>query len=89
MKKLQLVFFLLIGIAGVTSAQQKGKLTAVIKTPTVQCQECKDRIERYMSHEEGIVKCVVDFKKKNGDSNLPDRPDQYREHQGPDRQRGL
>jgi copper chaperone CopZ len=64
MKKIQLVLFLLIGFAGISQAQQKAKLTAVIKTPTVQCQECKDRIEKYMSHEEGIEKCVVDYKKK-------------------------
>ena len=36
----------------------------IIKTPTVQCQQCKDRIEKYMSHEEGIVKVNVDYKKK-------------------------
>jgi mercuric ion binding protein len=64
MKKLQLVLLLWIGFAGLVSAQQKTALTATIKTPTVQCQECKDRIERYMRHEEGIVKFTVDFKKK-------------------------
>jgi len=64
MKKLQLVLFLLIGFAGVSRAQLEKRLTAVIKTPTVQCQECKDRIEKYMSHEEGIFKCTVDYKKK-------------------------
>ena len=64
MKKLQLVLFLLIGFTGVSLAQQKAQLTAVIKTPTVQCDQCKDRIEKYMSHEEGIIKCVVDYKKK-------------------------
>jgi mercuric ion binding protein len=64
MKKIQLIAFLLIGFAGSSMAQQKAQLTAVIKTPTVQCQECKDRIEKYMSHEEGIVKVNVDYKKK-------------------------
>lgn len=65
MKKLQLVLFLLIGMTGVSFAQQqKTQMVAVIKTPTVQCEECKGRIEKYMSHEEGIVKCVVDYKKK-------------------------
>jgi periplasmic mercuric ion binding protein len=63
MKKLQLVLLMIIGFAGVTMAQQK-TLTAVIKTPTVQCQECKERIEKYMSHEEGILKVNVDYKKK-------------------------
>jgi periplasmic mercuric ion binding protein len=64
MKKLQFLFLFLIGFAGVSMAQQKAQLTATIKTPTVQCQQCKDRIERYMSHEEGILKVNVDYKKK-------------------------
>jgi len=68
MKKIQLVFLLLIGLTGVTMAQapvgSSSKKIVVIKTPTVQCQECKDRIEKYMSHEEGILKVDVDYKKK-------------------------
>lgn len=62
MKKLQLLFFMIIGLTGVTMAQ-KGT-TVVIKTPTVQCDQCKQRIENYMSHEEGILKVNVDYKKK-------------------------
>jgi mercuric ion binding protein len=38
--------------------------TAIIKVPTVQCQECKERIENYVGHEDGIQKIVVDFKRK-------------------------
>jgi len=64
MKKIQLMMLLLAGFAGAAVAQQKGKATVVIKTPTVQCDQCKTRIENYMSHEEGILKTVVDFKKK-------------------------
>lgn len=64
MKKLQFIVLFLIGFAGVSMAQQKAVLTATIKTPTVQCQECKERIEKYLSHEEGIVKATVDYKKK-------------------------
>lgn len=65
----QLSFFLvaLIGFAGSAAAQinpAKGVQTVVINTPTVQCQECKDRIEKYLSHEEGILKVEVDYKKK-------------------------
>jgi periplasmic mercuric ion binding protein len=62
--RLSLLFLTLIGLTTATMAQQKAQLTAVIKTPTVQCQQCKDRIEKYMSHEEGIVKLTVDYKKK-------------------------
>ncbi len=64
MKKIQLFLLLVIGFAGGASAQMKAQMTAVIKTPTVQCDQCKNRIEKYMSHEEGIVKFAVDYKKK-------------------------
>jgi copper chaperone CopZ len=64
MKQLQLTMLLLTGFVAGAMAQQKGKATVVIKTPTVQCEMCKTRIENYMSHEEGIVKVNVDYKKK-------------------------
>jgi len=64
MKKIQFLALFLVGFAGAAFAQQKAVLTATIKTPTVQCQECKQRIEKYLSHEEGIQKVVVDYKKK-------------------------
>jgi copper chaperone CopZ len=64
MKKMQLIFFLLIGLTSASIAQQKAVVTVVIKTPTVQCDQCKQRIENYMSHEDGILKVDVDFKKK-------------------------
>jgi mercuric ion binding protein len=37
---------------------------ATIKTPTVQCEECKQRIESYLSREDGVQKVVVDYKRK-------------------------
>lgn len=64
MKKVQfliLAFFILIGSV---SAQKPARLTATIKTPTVQCEKCKARIENYMSHEDGIVKINVDYRRK-------------------------
>ena len=64
MKRFKFLLVLLIGLAGTTSAQTKLQVTAVIKTPTVQCEKCKDRIENYMKHEDGIVKINVDYKKK-------------------------
>jgi mercuric ion binding protein len=64
MKKIHILLFLLVGLSTATMAQMKAQLTAVIKTPTVQCQECKDRIERFMTHEEGVLKVSVDYKKK-------------------------
>ena len=64
MKHLQLTLLLIAGFAVGAAAQQKGKVTVVIKTPTVQCEMCKTRIENYMAKEEGIVKVNVDYKKK-------------------------
>ena len=64
MKKIHLLLFALIGLIGTAAAQTPARLTATIKTPTVQCEKCKARIENYMSHEAGIVKINVDYKRK-------------------------
>lgn len=64
MKRFKFLLALLIGVAGTASAQLPPQMTATIKTPTVQCDKCKDRIENYMKHEDGVVKINVDYKKK-------------------------
>ena len=64
MKKIQFLLALVFGLTTATIAQTKPQQTAVIKTPTVQCDQCKARIERYMAHEDGVVKINVDYKKK-------------------------
>ncbi len=64
MKKLQLTLIALLGLVFTTFAQQKANDKAVIKTPTVQCDQCKDRIERYLAHQYGITSVKVDVKKK-------------------------
>ncbi len=66
MKKIKLLLLLVAGFSTVSMAQVvKGAIaTATIKTPTVQCEECKDRIERYLIRQEGITKVVVDYKRK-------------------------
>ena len=64
MKKVALLAAFVLGLVGFSFAQTKVQKTVVIKTPTVQCEQCKGRIEKYMSHEEGIVKINVDYKKK-------------------------
>lgn len=68
MKKL---FALLIAVAGMvtvgysqTKTKTKAIQTVTIKTPTVQCESCKKRIERYMTRETGVQKVNVDYKKK-------------------------
>ncbi len=66
MKKLQLVLVLLFGISVISFAQAKKKAieTVTIKTPGVNCELCKSRIETYMLRQEGVTKTVVDFKRK-------------------------
>ena len=67
MKKLSLLLLVFVGFSTVSKAQvvKKGAIAmATIKTPTVQCAECKDRIEKYLSRQEGITKVTVDYKKK-------------------------
>lgn len=66
MKKLLALTAILIGFVSVGFAQSKAKAvqTVTIKTPTVQCESCKKRIENYMVREEGIQKINVDYKKK-------------------------
>lgn len=67
MKKIQLLFLCILGTTVLSFGQvvRKGAIeTATIKTPTVQCEECKDRIERYLAKEDGVQKVNVDYKRK-------------------------
>lgn len=65
MKKL---FLLMIAVAGLLTTgfgqARKGVQTVTIKTPTVQCESCKKRIEDFMKREDGVQKVTVDYKKK-------------------------
>ncbi|WPQ62097.1 heavy-metal-associated domain-containing protein [Chitinophaga sancti] len=66
MRIARLVMVLMLGCFGMTAMAQvkKGTLvTAKIATPTVRCEQCKNRIERYLSGEEGVQSSKVDFKK--------------------------
>lgn len=66
MRIVRLVMVLMLGCFGMTAMAQakKGTLvTAKISTPTVRCEQCKNRIERYLSGEEGVQSSKVDFKK--------------------------
>ncbi|MFB6453662.1 heavy-metal-associated domain-containing protein [Chitinophaga sp. Hz27] len=65
MRTLKLLMLLLVSTFSMAMAQQKQKTmaTAKISTPTVQCESCKNRIERYLSREEGVESAKVDFKK--------------------------
>lgn len=65
MKNLFMLAVLLAGTVSVSFGQaKKGLQTVTISTPTVQCEMCKDRIEKYMTREEGVSKVNVDYKKK-------------------------
>ena len=67
MRILKLAAIILFASAGTAMAQVKQKgnaVTAKISTPTVQCEQCKNRIERYLSREEGVGSAKVDYKKK-------------------------
>ena len=64
MKKIKLTLLALAGFVTVGFTQQKAVERVVIKTPTVQCEQCKDRIENYLKREPGISAVKVDYKKK-------------------------
>jgi periplasmic mercuric ion binding protein len=65
MKNIQLLLLALtITSMGAFAQVKKTVLHAVIKTPSVQGELCKTRIETALMREEGINKVVVDWKKK-------------------------
>jgi copper chaperone CopZ len=66
MRIIKLVMVMLLAAVGTATMAQSKKgtlVTAKISTPTVQCEQCKDRIEKYMLQEEGIASTKVDVKK--------------------------
>ena len=76
MKSIKLTLLALVGLVSIDFAQQKAVQKVVIKTPSVQCEMCKDRIEKYLSREPGITAVKVDYKKKTTTvSYLTDRND--------------
>lgn len=52
------------GLFSLSNAQSKSAQTVTIKTPTVQCESCKQRIENTLAREEGVYKAVVNYKNK-------------------------
>ena len=60
-----IAFTLLLSMSGLLAfAQQKKTDKAVIQTPTIQCDMCKSKIEKYLSREYGVTSVKVDVKKK-------------------------
>ena len=64
MKQLILSVILLGSVALSVSGQVKKVETAKIKTPTVQCQQCKDRIETYLKRYDGVGVITVNYRTK-------------------------
>jgi len=54
---------MLTGFTASSYAQQKAVQKAVIKTPNVQCEACKTRIENHMAHEDGISSVRADWRR--------------------------
>ncbi len=63
MKTFLLGVFALIAFSATSFAQQKGVMKAVIKTPGVQCEACKTRIENRLVHEYGVSSVKADYRK--------------------------
>ncbi|MEO6314578.1 MAG: heavy-metal-associated domain-containing protein [Chitinophagaceae bacterium] len=64
MKKALFLMAFVAGIFSLANAQPKTSQTVTIKTPTVQCESCKQRIENTLAREEGVFKTVVNYKNK-------------------------
>jgi len=64
MKKILLGLLAVGGTALVSSAQVKASMTAKIKTPTVGCDDCKNRIETYLKRYDGVTSIQVNWHQK-------------------------
>jgi len=63
MKTVKLIIIALFVLAQAGKAQQKAVDKIVIKTPMAVCDACKDRIEHYISQQDGVTSVDVDIKK--------------------------
>lgn len=63
MKALKLIFLFVFGILCFSFAQVKPTQKAVIKTPTVNCEDCKTRIDNRLVHEYGVLSVKTDYRK--------------------------
>ena len=43
---------------------QKVSGKAVIKTPTILCEKCQEKVEFFISHTVGVTSCTVNYRKK-------------------------
>jgi mercuric ion binding protein len=61
MKKISLYVLCFFGFVAVAFTQPKAIAKAIIQTPTVQCEACKDRVERRLFKEDGIASVKADY----------------------------
>lgn len=64
MKQILLTLFSICLISIASFAQTKAVQTVKLKTPTVQCESCKKRIETYLKRYDGVSSINVNVKKK-------------------------
>jgi mercuric ion binding protein len=64
MKKLISGMFVVCGFAMSVSAQVKAVQTLKIKTPTIGCDDCKNRIETYLKRYDGVTSVQVNWHQK-------------------------
>lgn len=64
MKKILLTVVVGCFLSVVAMAQTKASVTVTIKTPTVQCDMCKSRIEEYLKRVDGVTFVNVKVKQK-------------------------
>ena len=57
------MFLATVGSVAVGFSQIKTSDKAVIKTPFVQCEQCQERVEFFISHEAGVTSVRVDIRK--------------------------
>src|SRR6476619_4568312 len=63
MKAFNLTLTSLLFLVATAFAQVKPIQKAVIKTPTVNCEDCKTRIENRLLHEYGVSSVKADYRK--------------------------
>ena len=68
MKAFSLCLFALIFFSTVSFAQyqqsQKAVGKAVIKTPTILCEKCQEKVEFFISHQPGVTAVSINIRKK-------------------------
>ena len=64
MRSFSLVLVALFFVVAGASAQVKPVEKAVIKTPTIGCDVCKERVEFFIGHEDGVNSVVVNIRNK-------------------------